>query len=363
MSDSTFEFHLKHPEVTLESHIFQKRVAYNASLEGKKAIYLDMKYWCYFCDVTLGKNNDPYLVTLLARLRELVKSGKAFCPLSNTTFFEIYKNRISEIRHATAQLVDELSGGVAIVHTHARMEMELHQLLFHFGYSIINLAPQKLPWVKLSSFFGSFSQGNIHPDPAQDIALQKTFFDYCWNINMEKMVSTVGGEVIEHTHYSELAGKLNAQNLQHVGELESYEHTFRIEAEGAADAYSIIAATDFNLSSYGLSDSVPLQTRISKLRIVIDKALQNKAYQDILRTEFIRTCLHSKLRWNKTQKFNKNDFEDFEHAAAALGYCDYFFTERSLLYTLVSRPETLDKRFHCQVAYKPSDCMNLLANL
>lgn len=363
MSDSTFEFHLKHPKITLDSHIFQKRVAYNESLKDKKAIYLDMKYWCYLCDVTLGKNSDPELIALLERLRELVKSGKAFCPLSNTTFFEIYKNRIDEIRHATAQLVDELSGGAAIIHTHARMDMELHQLLYHLGFSIINLAPQKLSWVTLSSFLGQFSPVNIHPDPVQDLALQKTFFDHYWDISIEKMVSTIGDKIMEHTHYWDLANSLNEQNLQHVSQLESYKQTFRIEAEGAADAYSIIAATDYKLASYGLSDSMPLETRIAKLRIVIAEALQNKAYQDILRTEFIRTCLHARLRWNKRQKFDKNDFEDFEHAAAALGYCDFFLTERSLADALTSKPETLDKRYECQVAYRPIDCMSMLANL
>lgn len=363
MSDSTFELHLKHPEITLDTYIFQKRVAYNSSLEDKKVIYLDMKYWCYLCDVTLGENRDPNLIALLERLRELVKSGKAFCPLSNTTFFEMYKNRIGEIRHATAQLVDELSGGVAIIHTHARMDMELHQLLFSLGFSIINLAPQKLPWVTLSSFFGQFSPVNIHPDPVQNLALQKTFFDHYWDISIEKMVSTIGDEVMNHTHYSDLAARLNEKNLQHVGELKSYMHTFCIEAEGAADAYSIIAATDYNLASYGLNDSMPLQTRIANLRIVIAEALQNKAHQDILRTEFIRTCLHARLRWNKRQKFNKNDFEDFDHAAAALGYCDYFLTERSLADALKSKPEALEKRYECQVAYKPIDCLSMLSSI
>lgn len=363
MSNSTFEVHMQHPEVTLDSYIFQKRVAYNASLRDRKAIYLDMKYWCYLCDVTLGKNTDPNLVALLERLRDLVKSGKAFCPLSNTTFFEIYKNKISDVRRATAQLIDELSDGVAIIHTHARMDMELHQLLFHLGFSIINLAPQKLPWVTLSSFFGQISPVNIHPEPAQNLALQKAFFDHYWDIRSEEMVSTIGYDVMGHTNYSDLANRLNEQNLQHVSQLESYVQTFRIEAEGAADSYSFIAATDYKLASYGLSDSMPLETRTAKLRMVIAEALQNKAYQDILRTEFIRTCLHARLRWNRRQKFNKNDFEDFEHAAAALGYCDFFLTERSLADALTSKPEMLDKRYECQVAYRPIDCMSMLANL
>lgn len=140
-------------------------------------------------------------------------------------------------------------------------------------------------------------------------------------------------------------------------------HTFRIEAEGAADAYSMIAATDYNLASYGLNDSMPMQSRISNLRAVIAEALQNKALQDVLRTEFIRTCLHARLRWNKRQKFNKNDFEDFDHAVAALGYCDFFLTERSLTAALTSKPEKFDKRYECQVAYRPIDCLNMLSNI
>ncbi len=44
------------------------------------------------------------------------------------------------------------------------------------------------------------------------------------------------------------------------------------------------------------------------------------------------------MRWDKKRKFKPNDFYDFEHAKAALGYCDLFMTDKALC-DMVRRPQ------------------------
>jgi hypothetical protein len=44
------------------------------------------------------------------------------------------------------------------------------------------------------------------------------------------------------------------------------------------------------------------------------------------------------MRWDKDRKFKPNDYYDFEHATAALAYCDAFLTEGPL-HDLVTRPQ------------------------
>jgi hypothetical protein len=65
-------------------------------------------------------------------------------------------------------------------------------------------------------------------------------------------------------------------------------------------------------------------------RNLLIAAFKQDAVKDVMRTIHISTCLHACVRWNKLQQFKTNDFFDFHHAAAALGYCDAFFTERPL---------------------------------
>src|SRR6266436_4161094 len=63
----------------------------------------------------------------------------------------------------------------------------------------------------------------------------------------------------------------------------------------------------------------------------------------ILRTLHIHASLHASVRWNKSRKLKPNDILDFHHAAAALAYCDAFFTERSVRNIATQHHIALDK--------------------
>ena len=57
-----------------------------------------------------------------------------------------------------------------------------------------------------------------------------------------------------------------------------------------------------------------------------------------LRSLHIGASIHAAMRWDKKRKFKPNDYYDFEHATAALSYCDAFLTEGSL-HSLATRPQ------------------------
>ena len=55
------------------------------------------------------------------------------------------------------------------------------------------------------------------------------------------------------------------------------------------------------------------------------------------------------MRWDKQRKFKPNDYYDFEHAVAALSYCDAFLTEGPL-HDLITRPQiSLEAVNECRV--------------
>lgn len=80
------------------------------------------------------------------------------------------------------------------------------------------------------------------------------------------------------------------------------------------------------------------------------EAFKKDEVKDALRTLHINTSLHAAVRWNKAQRFEANDFHDFHHAAAALGYCDVFLTERGLKSMVTASHIALDTRYGCRVA-------------
>jgi hypothetical protein len=68
------------------------------------------------------------------------------------------------------------------------------------------------------------------------------------------------------------------------------------------------------------------------------RAFKKPGTKDALRALHIGASIHATMRWDKHRKFKPNDYYDFEHATAALSYCDAFLTEGSLR-DLVTRPQ------------------------
>ena len=92
-------------------------------------------------------------------------------------------------------------------------------------------------------------------------------------------------------------------------------------------------------------------------------SLERDRSRDTLRTMHIMASLHASLRWNKGRKFRGNDLFDFNHAAAALAYCDAFFTERSLRTMVTQEHIALDKLYGCHVATEIDEAIAYLRDL
>ena len=108
------------------------------------------------------------------------------------------------------------------------------------------------------------------------------------------------------------------------------------------------------LDSYVARDRRAYENRWKNLLFF---ALKRNRARDVLRTINILASLHASLRWNKGRRYRGNDLFDFHHAAAALAYCDAFFTERSLCAMLTERHLALDKLYGCHVAASVDDAI------
>lgn len=126
---STLPYHRLHPEISLERYVRTKVLETADRVLARKRIYLDTRYWVALRDVRLQRPRTVVDEELLKTISELVSSGRAICPINANVFAELLKQRDNQTRLATAQVIDELSLGIAIQPEDERIGTEIMHCL------------------------------------------------------------------------------------------------------------------------------------------------------------------------------------------------------------------------------------------
>ncbi|MGV8932397.1 MAG: hypothetical protein ACOH1R_09875 [Luteimonas sp.] len=337
------------------------------SLTDRQAIYLDTKFWLILRDTVLGTRVTEESQTLLVLLRQKVACGKGFCPISETTFMELLKQRDPRTILATSQLIDELSLGMSLIPFEQRAAMELRCFVHRFHPEPVPAPPPRTQWTRLSFVLGVMHPTKTPFDQTTELVLQKSFFDHMWDQSLAEMIEVLGASRPSLSlSFDSLADRLNLGNAQHVSELRSYKHTYELEAVGAADVFAETAAgiaRDFIERATGKSQpkaGEPWGEQVRIWRNVVAKTLMHATERRSLPTLHVNTCMHASLRWQKLEKFEANDFPDFHPATAALVYCQMFLTERGLKARVTTKNASLDKIYACAVAASVPEAIDLL---
>jgi hypothetical protein len=364
---SALQRHLASPDITLETHVRCCHAALAEELRPRRVIYLDTKYWIILRDIVANVRTADSEVELLGVLRGLVSAGKAFCPLSESTFAEMLKQSDERTRIATAKVIDELSLGVSLIPFEQRVAVELRNFIYGQCRDLGAPEPLRLPWTKLSYVLGVMHPHETAFDASTELAIQKAFFDHMWSMSLSQMVDTLGDKQMPPNGHPRLAEQLNAGNAKHAGELRSFKQTYSIEAQGAAEVYAQMTVDVIRDLQKLITGTLPSAagdaTEAEAIRIwtkMLSIALCHEKHKSTLPSLHINTCLHASVRWNKAQQFRANDFEDFRHACSALAYCDLFLTERRLMAMVMANHLALDRQYDCKVAAAIPDALALL---
>jgi hypothetical protein len=361
--------HRATPHISIDRYTKQRQIELGQSLEGRFPLYLDLNYWISLrkAETSLGSEAEAELLTVL---RVVVASGKVFCPISESILMELMKQQDDNTRLLTVQLIDELSSGVSLIAFDARAATELSHFIHSSMYTADTLYPLRhLVWLK-----ASYSLGIVHPasdafDDATQLAVQKAFFDQMWSMSMADVVKTARhAPPPEVQSFSNLALALNAGNKAHAVEIRSFAQAYATESRGCASVFAEQAmeiSQDLSLKhgeavpAYG-SDDWRRQRKMWKNLLL---RLLQKEERTKLPSMHVHACLHAAYRWDKSQQFEANDFYDFQHASAALGFCRAFFTGRSLRSTITANHVALDKLYNCDVIAGIANAVNYLKNL
>ncbi|WFU80705.1 hypothetical protein QA645_40860 [Bradyrhizobium sp. CIAT3101] len=222
------EEHSRHPDISIDRHIKSCIFGLGRALVGGHAVYLDVRYWLLLRNALLASDGASPGGQLLALLRNAVKSGKVFCPISEAVFLELLKQSDPSSRLRTAGLIDELSLGVSLLSQRERVATELAHFFYSTTRNAEDLHPLRyLVWTKLPYVLGLLHPTETAFDGATELAVQKAFFDKMWTIDLAKMVDMLGTTPLPfESRLGDIADKLNAGNIEHAAELKSFQQGF-----------------------------------------------------------------------------------------------------------------------------------------
>ncbi|UXS53088.1 hypothetical protein FY148_10705 [Agrobacterium tumefaciens] len=346
--------HLREPNITIDQHVRSQQIALGQALSERRAVYLDTKFWILLRNAQKDAQTSE-AHELLTRLRNAVASGVLFCPISESIFLELMKQEDVASRSATASLIDELSLGATLIPEDVRLATEIAHFM-HASSGRTNLHPLKhLVWTKLSYVMGVTHPSNTPFDAATERAMQKAFFDHMWAISLTEIIAILGSNKMSDVSLGDVATDLNAGIAAHAHELRSFAQSYSAEAQGIVDLVGGMAIDIMISMARDQGITLPPPTSEERKRSetsfknLFRLALERNKAREALRTMHILASLHASVRWNKGRKLSGNDLYDFHHAAAALGYCDAFFTERSLRTTVTQEHLGLDRAYDCHV--------------
>ncbi len=355
--------------MSIEDYSEQFKIELGAIMLKRHRIYLDTKYWIFMRDASLGKATTVQ-TNIYKKLNDLVKKENVICPLSPHIFQELMNIGDKEKRLNMAQVMDELSQQVCFISPLCIVGQELLSFVRHCqakakGKFLFN--PAKYVFTKVAFVLGELYPAveGIPIEHMNDIRIQ--FFDYLSKFTLVEMLKTVKSD-LPLRNSENLITQLN-KGKDDNQDWKSFHEVFIHEIGGILDAVrDDLEELCIYLRKNDICGSVTIEEAYeSKSAELLSKAIYNAFDQKKINKElpFFHTnaSLHAFIRYNKTQRYDKNDLPDFSHVAWALPYCDTFFTERRLHDWICGNLLSLDKLYGTQVLWREEDVFNALNKL
>jgi len=350
--------HLQHPEITTDTYEKQKIIALGVSLSSLIKVYLDTRFWILLRDVHIGRSRCQDVRRLLDTLRLSVQKGDLICPISDSIFLELLKQEDINTRRSTAELIDELSLGITLVPNQQRTGQELVGIFTKFAddgrdYHVVD----HLVWSKLGYVLGVVHPSFPSSDPDTERAVQKSFFDLMWDFPLATQIDTIGEDGYQRPKsFEATANRINELNRVHQTEIHNFKKVYIDEFRGV-----------LSLCMHHPRQWIEQQYELKTGKKCLSSPEQISKYEHELYTFFwnlvdlrreaalmlptlhVSALCYSAIRRDKKRNLSANDIYDFQHAAAAIGYCDAFLTEKPLMTLLAQRNLKIKDDFRCTI--------------
>lgn len=354
-SGSLVEWHRhNYPTTEVDSYLYLYRRQLERGLSQCSRIFLDTNYWVQLRDAVMGRA-DGEAVVLLGLIREVVGSRRAICVGHISSVSEIAKQGGESLK-ASARLFDELTEGLVAA---SPQELRFFELLQFMAARSGQPSPSGTAcWTKIGQVAKSGIPNYLPPScsEADRRVVEKCALDAIWNMTLEDVFALFGWQVRETLSTdvdSDVIGQVEALKSTHKAAQRSRQMA-RIEEFSSLMHSSLLSEFVEQFIVLGRSVGKPVErdAALRRLQRVIDLAI--KDFKDetldlLLPNAAITTelfVLHE--RSSTTRRLTTNDWQDWQHAAVALPYCDYFLTERHLANQLTNVLHA-DRQYSCRV--------------
>ena len=354
----TLDKHIAQPGISVDEYLQSLCMGLASDIKNKKIIYLDTNFWLTLRDVELGRTKNSSAQAFYDVARELKEREVCIFPVSQDVFLEVMKQSDNSTRSATAQVIDHFSDGVSLICLEEGIILEV--LNFYMKTTGMRVYPCKdLVWTKIAYTLG-FVSPQTGLDSATNLSIQKAFIDQMWVASLSDMVKTIDFDDENALPSVDVEDALNEGKFKYARENSTFTSMFLSELAGfleaCEDQLRLIMPRLYELKTGTLVTEEELEKwdSASSVTTTIYNLHRLKKITTELPIFTIMPGLHAAARWDKERKFYNNDLHDFQHAAAALPYADYFFTEKNLAHLITQKMTGYDQLFDCKVTAKVS---------
>jgi hypothetical protein len=343
--------------LSLTEYAKQKRMEIAQNVVPKVRIYLDQRYWIHCRAADSGEESGVYL-EIWKILRRLVRDGLVVCPISSISVMETFKQMDYERRRHTAEIMDELSTGVALRSPSGLRAAEFQFLLRTLaGQPVSEHHPINYAFSSLAELFGDLAIEK-KGDPEAE-AMGKAALDGLSRLRFPDLLLAmpqIDRQLLEayDRRSPELHNRIAARRSRTP---RTYEAYLGREIHGVLDWLKAEILPNFMALSNAPAEG---GERACAKFIELLEAKHNRAtLMRALPTLFLRAAIYAATDF-KQRRYNDGDTFDHDHAIVALPYCQIFLTERKLGTLLTERPAQLDRDYACRILW---DADEVLAGL
>lgn len=357
--------HVNNPNPTVQQHREHLFDLINKCVSPRIKIYLDTNFWIRFRDVELKRNLDSKVVQLYEAVKHNVNQGNYICPVSAEALSEMSRQKDSVTKLAMCQVMDSLSAGTCIRNHQERFDLEIKEAVHLFIKSSSVPKAKQFVWTKVPFVFGHFVPNTPGLPKQIQIASAKANLDFLYSMRISEMIRVMdamkGEYVFGDMDYEAFAEKLNSNKQKFLNENKSFRQMFKAELRGSIEGAlprirknleELFVGTNYQGKEITPIDVAPLAVPFAN---GLFAGVTKGKLKDIIPSLAIPARLHATIRWNKTQKYKPNDFNDVFHTSAAIGYYDIYFTESG--FRSVSEQAKLDQFYPIQIYSDPVECI------
>lgn len=368
---SSMARHATSPEVSVRKYVGGLMADLGNSIAGRHKLYLDTRYWIYLRDAAMGRAKYPCHKEILDYVRSLVSTGYAICPVSDVAWMELFKQTDPQTRLATADLLDELSLGVAILTEQERVISEIERFIIPSGIAEPVENTKQNVWVKTGYVLGIAIPTVDKWSQELNLRLQKTSVDMLWNVTHRDLTEAADGVLPMTNSLEQSAVKITENMRLYAHEIRSIQQAFTAEISGALklfkDDIGVLMLRHFRNTT---GNRGPMQNELvesaaqTTLTAVINAfRLRPKIMAQQIPSLYTYAMCHAAVRMDRTRRFNGHDLLDIHHASSGIPYHDAVFTENPLRVLVTAGNVALDKTYGCTVLAKEVEVLDYLRNL